>query len=122
MVAHKPPQTGKAAKSLRNGERDAPWIRLHLRGERTLGAKTHLRFRYHLVGADAMRVELVQHKTKERHGLEIKTLRKDQWTETTLDFTEKTRAGQRVDEIQFLLPKGAELLVDDVLLYETGGE
>jgi hypothetical protein len=28
--------------------------------------------------------------------------------------------GDRVDEIQFLLPTGAELIVDDVLLFEPG--
>jgi purine nucleosidase len=121
IVPHQPPQTGKAAKSVRNAERDAPWIRLYLRGERTLGAKTHLRFRYRITGADAMQVALVQRKTKERRIVDVKGLRKDEWAETTLDFTKQTRAGQRVDEIQFLLPKGAELLVDDVLLYEPGG-
>jgi inosine-uridine nucleoside N-ribohydrolase len=122
IVAHKPPLTWKAAKSIRDAERDAPWLRLDLRGERTLGAKTHLRFRYHVSGTDAMQVVLIHRKTKERHVLDVKGMRKDEWTETTLDFTKQTRAGQRVDEMQFLLPKGAELLVDDVLLYEPGGE
>ncbi|HTU90802.1 MAG TPA: nucleoside hydrolase [Gemmataceae bacterium] len=119
IVPHKPP---KAAKSVLNAERGAPWIRLYLRGERTLGAKTHLRFRYHATGADAMQVALVNRKKKERHLLDLNEMRKDEWTERTLDFTKQTRAGERVDEIQLLLPKGAELLVDDVLLFEPGGE
>ncbi|MGH7174697.1 MAG: nucleoside hydrolase [Gemmataceae bacterium] len=117
IVPRKPP---KAARSVHNAERAAPWIRLDLRGERTLGAKTHLRFRYQVTGAAAMQVALVHRKKKERRGLDVKGLRKDEWTETKLDFTKQTRAGERVDEIQFLLPKGAELLVDDLLLYEPG--
>jgi purine nucleosidase len=122
IVPHTLPRTWKAAKSVLHAERAAPWIRLYLRGERTLGAKTNLRFRYHVNGADAMQVSLVHHKTKERRIIDVKGLRKDEWAETTLDFTKQTRAGERVDEIQFMLPKGAELLVDDVLLYEPGGE
>ena len=69
-----------------------------------------------------MQVALVNRKTKERHVLDVKELKKGEWTETTLDFTKQTRAGQRVDDIQFLLPKGAELLIDDLLLYEPGRE
>ena len=88
----------------------------------TLGEQTHLRFRYHVTGADAIQVALVNRKKKERHILDLNEMRKGAWTETTLDFTKQTRAGERVDEIQFLLPKGAELLVDDLLLYEPGGE
>ena len=122
IVPHKPPLKWKAAKSVLNAERAAPWIRLDLRGERTLGAKTHLRFRYHVTGADAIQVALVNRKKKERHILDLNEMRKGAWTETLLDFTKQTRAGERVDEIQFLLPKGAELLVDDLLLYEPGGE
>jgi inosine-uridine nucleoside N-ribohydrolase len=122
IVPHKPPEKWKAAKSIVNAERAAPWIRVDLRGERTLGEKTHLRFRYRVKDTDSMQVVLVNRNTKEEHGLDLKEMRKDEWTETALDFTKQMRAGQRVDEIQFLLPKGAELLVDDLLLYEPGVE
>ncbi|HEY7155898.1 MAG TPA: nucleoside hydrolase [Gemmataceae bacterium] len=122
IVPHKPPRKWKVAKSVLDAKRDAPWIRLDLRGERTLGEKTHLRFRYHASGADTMRVALVNRKTKERRVLDVKELRKGEWVETMLDLTKQTRAGQRVDEIQFLLPKGVELSIDDLLLYEPGVE
>ena len=56
IVPHKAPRKWKAAKSVLNTERAAPWIRLDLRGERTLGDATHLRFLYHLSGADSMQV------------------------------------------------------------------
>jgi inosine-uridine nucleoside N-ribohydrolase len=122
IVPHQPPRKWKAAKSALNAERAAPWIRLGLRGERTLGAKTHLRFHYRVNGTDAMQVALVNRKRKERRVVDVKGLHKDAWAETTLDYTKQTRAGQHVDEIQFLLPKGSELLVDDVLLFEPGEE
>jgi inosine-uridine nucleoside N-ribohydrolase len=122
IVPHKPPEKWKAAKSVANAERAAPWIRVDLRGERTLGAETHLRFRYRMKDTDSMQVMLVNHKAKERHVTELKGMRKDKWAEAALEFTSQTRAGQRVDEIHFLPPKGAELLVDDLLLYEPGVE
>jgi inosine-uridine nucleoside N-ribohydrolase len=130
IVPKKPPLTWKAAQSVPDPKRDAAWIRLHLRGERPLGAVTHLRFRYVLTGAETMRVLLFNRTARDTHIIDVKGLQTGQWAETTLDFTAdsrrgdgsdgKPRAGDRVDEIQFLLPKGAELLVDDVLLYEPG--
>ena len=48
---------------------------------------------------------------------------KDTWTETTIDFGPgNLRPGAQVDELRFLLPRGAEMLVDDVLLFEPGVE
>jgi len=124
IVLHKAPLTWKAARSVLNSETDSPWIRLHLRGERPVGEATHLRFRYHLTGADAMRVGLVNRTTKETHIVERKGLSKEKWTEALVDFGAARRGGPRkgehVDEVHFLLPRGAELLIDDVLLYEPG--
>ena len=117
IVPHKPPLTWKAARSVLNADSGGPWIRLHLRGERPLGAATHLRFRYHLSGADAMRVVLMNRTTRGEHAVELKQLRKETWAETTVEFTGPSK-GDRTDEIRFLLPRGAELLLDDVLLYE----
>ncbi len=61
----------RAARSVDNGELGAPWIRLNLRGERTLGEMTHLSFRYHLTGADSMRVLLVNRTQKTNHLVEL---------------------------------------------------
>ncbi len=122
IVPHQAPRKWKAAKSVLNAERASPWIRVDLRGERTLGEKTYLRFRYHFRGTDTLRVALVNRARNERHTLELKEPRQNEWAELTLDFTKKARAGERVDEIRFLLPKGAELLLDDLLLCEPGRE
>jgi inosine-uridine nucleoside N-ribohydrolase len=111
----------KAAKSVDNPDLGGPSIRLHLRGERPCGEATQLFFRYRLSGAETMRVALVNRTAKTTHTVELKKLKAGEWAEATADFGgEKLRAGARVDEIHFLLPKGAELLVDDVLLYEPG--
>jgi hypothetical protein len=130
LVPHRPPRTGKAARSVHEPRRGAPWVRLHLRGQRPVGAATHLRFRYHLTGADSLQVVLVNRTARDTHTIDCKGLKKGTWAEATLDFNTQAhrgdgsaagpRAGDRVDEVRFLLPRGAELLVDDVLLYEPG--
>jgi hypothetical protein len=122
IVPHKPPRAWKAARSVQDPRSGAPWIRLSLRGERALGDRTELRFRYRLTGADRVRVELACPRTGEVYPAEAGGLRKGEWAEAAPDFSgPKPRAGGRVSEVRFLLPKGAELLVDDVLLYEPGG-
>jgi hypothetical protein len=95
-----------------------PWIRLSLKGERTLGGKTELFFRYRLTGADSLRVALVNSATKASQPVELKGLKNDDWGDTTVPFTGQFKAGDKVDEIHFLLRRGAELLLDDLLLYE----
>ena len=126
IVAHKPPLSGKAARSVANEDLGTPWLRLHLRGERPLGEKTQLSFRYRLSGADHLRVQLLNRTSRDEHLVELKGLCKDEWATGQVDFSavksvkggEVIRQGDRVDEIVFLLPRGAELLLDDVLLYE----
>jgi inosine-uridine nucleoside N-ribohydrolase len=108
----------KAAKSVVNAETKRPWIRLHLRGERSLGKKTQLFLRYRLKGTDRLHVVLSSEKGREAHTVLVKDLKTDGWAETTVDFV--LVKGGSASEIHFLLPEGAELLVDDVLLYEPG--
>jgi purine nucleosidase len=121
-IADKKGYFRKAAKSVPNAELEAPWIRLGLRGGRPLGETTHLFFRYKLQGASSMRVLLVNEQNG-KHPVELKGLTKDDWAEATVDFgaaATKPRAGDKAHEIHFLLPRDAELLIDDVLLYEPG--
>ncbi len=122
-IAQKKGYFWNAAKSVENPDLGGPSIRLHLRGERPLGEKTELFFRYHLSDADSMQVSLVNSARKESYPLELKGLTKGKWADTLLDFTAaKLKPGLRVDEIHFRLPKGAELLLDDLLLYEPGAK
>jgi inosine-uridine nucleoside N-ribohydrolase len=108
----------KAARSVENPDRKIPWIRLYLRGARPLGGATRLSFRYQLAGADSIQVMLANRATGKKHVVELKGLKKETWTQTTASFP--TRQGEQTDEVHFLLPKGAELLLDDVVLYEPG--
>lgn len=116
----------KAARSVEK-EGSGSWVRLHLRGERPLGETARLFFRYHLTGdSPSLHIGLVNRTQKTTHFVELKELITGKWAEATVDFTSaskgsKPRAGDKVDEIHFLLPKGPELLIDDVLLYEPGG-
>jgi hypothetical protein len=123
-IAQKKGYFWNAAKSVDNPELGGPSIKLYLRGERPLGEATQLFFRYQLTGADSLRVGMVNRTAKVTHLVELKSLTKDKWAEATVDFTDampkKPSKGDRADELHFLLPKGAELLIDDVLLYEPG--
>jgi inosine-uridine nucleoside N-ribohydrolase len=109
----------RAERSVPNRDKGAQWIRLGLRGERPLGEVTHLSFRYRLTGADAMQVRLLGPKGKVIRTVDLQSLKKDEWAQATADFGTSGR-GQSAAEIQLLLPQGAELLLDDLLLHEPG--
>jgi inosine-uridine nucleoside N-ribohydrolase len=120
IVPHEPPRTWKAARSVLNEERGAPWIRIHLRGARPLPRETVLRFRYRLTGGDRMRIELTN-SAELKLSKELDSLQEDEWSEAEavfrLDDSQK-EVGAAAEEIRFLISPGAELLVDDVLLFE----
>jgi hypothetical protein len=108
-----------AARSVANRETGQPRIRLGLRGERTVGDTTRLTFRYRLTGADAMKIGLVNVTAKATQWTELKGLAREKWMEATVNFDD-ARPGERVSAITWQLPGDAELLIDDVLLYEPG--
>ncbi len=116
IVAHRPPLSWKAARSVAEPKSGGSWVRLHLRGERPLKATTRLRFRYHVTGADALAVTLFTRKDGGKRTVNLSGLKKGEWAEATAEFT-VGKSAARADEIHFVLPKGAQLLLDDVLLY-----
>jgi inosine-uridine nucleoside N-ribohydrolase len=109
IVSHKPPLTWKTARSIVEPKSGKPWLRLGLRGERPLEETTRLRFRYHLTGTTALTVSLGGREVR------LSDLKQGEWAEMTIEFT--VGKGQRASEVRFLLPKGGELLLDDVLVY-----
>jgi inosine-uridine nucleoside N-ribohydrolase len=118
IINHEKPRTWKAAKSVKgaNGE---PVLRIEMRGPRKLDAVTELTFKYRLTGAGAMKVQLAS-KGKPIDGtVTTVTARGAEWAEATVRF--KLTGKETATEITFLPPAGAELLVDDVLLYTPGG-
>jgi hypothetical protein len=104
-----------AAKSVVDPDSGLPHLLVGMRGERSLDESAHLSFRYRVTGTDSLRVRLGKDTT-----VELKNLSQGKWAEATVDFSTRARKGDRVDEVRFLLPKGAELFVDDLLLYTPG--
>jgi purine nucleosidase len=116
IVPHQAPLTWKAARSVPRGDTGREWIVLELRGKRPLGKEVHLRFRYRLEGADSLEVQFGEEgKHSFRHPL--KDLKKGEWAETLLSIAQRPEKVPQIDAIHFLLPAGASLLLDDVLLY-----
>ena len=113
----------RAAQSVQNAKTGKPWIRLHLRGQRTLGERTQLSFRFHLAGADEFEVQLFDTKTGEGQSMAFTDLTPDVWSHIAAEIApRRLKSLKSIDEIRFHLPKGAELLIDDVLLYEPASQ
>ena len=117
IVDHEKPMTWKAAKSV-PGPDGKPWLRLDIRGERKLDAKTELNMKFRASEGMEINVELYSRKTGKvvvaAHAVKLPP---GVWAAATLPFA--APAGTGVDEIRFRVPSG-ELLVDDVLLYTPG--
>jgi inosine-uridine nucleoside N-ribohydrolase len=108
-----------AAKAVPDEERKTmAMIRLDLRGPRPLRDKTMLTFRYRVTGADSIHVTLRDSKAKLSLPVAAEVKQKGKWAEMTVDFLKYTM--KQADELFFRVPRTAELLIDDVLLYEPG--
>jgi inosine-uridine nucleoside N-ribohydrolase len=106
----------KAARSVAHPESGTPWIRIGLRGSRRLGAKTTLSMRYKLGAADKLRVRLLDTQSGKSLAADVTQLKENQWAQRMVEFLTDELAS--IDEVHLLLPKGAILLVDDLLLFE----
>ena len=121
IVLHQKPRTWDAARSVPHPEGGLPWIRLQLRGPRALSAKNTLFFRYHLSAEAKLTVKLVNSKTGREHGARIPNSATQKWDDVAIAFPSPLLPGNQpahVDEIHILLDRQADLLIDDVLLYE----
>ena len=147
IVPHERPLTWKCAKSVVSpgGE---PWIRVNLRGLRPLGATNRLRFLCKSSGVDLLQVVLANSATGQQWSASLEPLADGEWATHAVDFSIGGTGGPpvspsggpplddqapaapgthrpaadatmvTVDEIRFHAPKGGELRVDDVLLFE----
>jgi hypothetical protein len=123
IIPHAEPRSWKAAESVTNIETGKPWIRVHMRGERPVHAPLRLRFRYKLTGGNNLRAVLVNSETGQRIEAPPMRTTPGHWQEADVNVTAPPVAGtpfRSIDEIRFLIEDGAQLLVDDVLLYEPG--
>jgi inosine-uridine nucleoside N-ribohydrolase len=112
IVPHEKPRTWKFAKSVK-GDNDEQVVRVGMRGARKLDALTELTFKYKLTGADGVVVEL-RDKGKVVATQKL-ALTADKWGDGAATF--KLTGKETADEIVFRAEKGAELSVDDVLLF-----
>ncbi len=92
-----------------------------------MGKRTRLSFRYRLEGTDTLRVQLYSLTNNYHRYLVLRGLPQGQWQAATVDMTEARRPDgsggplsedERIDDIQFYIAHGAELTIDDIVLYE----
>jgi hypothetical protein len=96
-----------------------------------MGPRTRLSFRYRLAGTDSLRVQLYTLSRDYHRCLTLAGLAQEQWQSATVDMTAARRPDgtggplaedERIDDIQFYVPPSADLLIDDVVLYEEAAE
>jgi hypothetical protein len=93
-----------------------------------MGKKTRLAFRYKLVGTDHLRVQLYSLTNGYHRYLSVKGLPENEWRSGAVDMTEMRRPdgtggplseNERIDDIQFYVDPRAQVLIDDVVLYDA---
>jgi purine nucleosidase len=96
-----------------------------------MGPNTRLRFRYKLTGTDTLRVQLYSLTNGYHRYLSVSGLEQGKWLDGCVDMTHLRRPDgtggplakdERIDDIQFYVDPRAELMVDDVVLYEAAAE
>lgn len=93
-----------------------------------MGKNTRLSFRYKLMGTDTLRIQLFSLSNGYHRYLSLTRLPQKEWQSATVDMTRMRRpdgtggalaADERIDDIQFYIDPRAELLIDDVVLYDA---
>ena len=93
-----------------------------------MGPNTRLRFSYKLTGTDTIRVQLYSLTNGYHRYLSVSGLVQGKWAEGCVDMTQMRRpdgtggslsSDERIDDIQFYIDPRAELLIDDIILYEA---
>jgi purine nucleosidase len=96
-----------------------------------MGPKTRLSFRYKLTGTDVLRVQLYSLTNGYHRYLSLHNVEQGKWLSGCVDMTDMRKPdgtggplaeNERIDDIQFYVPASAELLIDDVVLYEAAVE
>lgn len=96
-----------------------------------MGANTRLRFKYKLTGSDTLRVQLYSLTNGYHRYLSVTGVEQGKWLDGCVDMTAMRRPDgtggalakdERIDDIQFYVDPRAELLIDDVILYEAAAD
>jgi hypothetical protein len=93
-----------------------------------MGKNPRLRFRYFLRGTDKLRVQIFSLTNNYHRRLELTGLPERSWTQAQVDMTRLRRPDgsggplsedERIDDIQFYVDPSAELIIDDIVLYDA---
>ena len=93
-----------------------------------MGRRPRLSFRYQLRGTDRLRVQLFSLSNGYHRYLSLRGLPQNSWQSATVDMTHMRRPDgsggplsedERIDDIQFYVDPRAEVLIDDVVLYDA---
>lgn len=96
-----------------------------------MGAHTRLSFRYWLDGTDVLRVQIYSLSKGYHRFLTLTNLPQRTWRSATVDMTLARRPDgsggplaedERIDDIQFYIAPDAELIIDDIVLYDAAPE
>jgi len=96
-----------------------------------MGPNARLRFMYKLTGTDKLRVQLYTLTNGYHRYLSLTKLEQGKWLEGCVDMTQLRRpdgtggplaADERIDDIQFYVDPRAELLIDNVVLFDAAVE
>lgn len=96
-----------------------------------VGPNTRLRYKYKLTGTDTIRVQLYSLTNKYHRYLSVSKLEQGKWLDGCVDMTQLRRPDgtggalaneERIDDIQFYVDPRAELLIDDIVLFEAAAK
>jgi hypothetical protein len=96
-----------------------------------MGPNTRLSFRYKLLGTSEMRVQIYSLSNNYHRRLTLADLPQGVWSHGTVDMTQLRRpdggggplaVDERIDDIQFYIDPAADLLIDDIVLYDAAAE
>jgi hypothetical protein len=124
----------RAVRSIPRRDGKATMVRLQIEPPRPVGAKTRLRFRYHLTGASTMTVQVFDATVQDNRHVLLRECAQGRWTTAYVDLardarrndgtSDPFRAGNKVDDLFFFVPSTPTneptLFVDEVVLYDAG--
>ena len=96
-----------------------------------MGKRPHLSFRYFLKGADTLRVQIYSLTNGYHRCLTLTGLPQGKWQDGNVNMQDSRKPdgtggplseNERIDDIQFYADPRAELLIDDIVLYDTAVE
>jgi hypothetical protein len=96
-----------------------------------MGKNTRLSFRYRLTGSGNLRVQIFSLTKEDNYHANLTNLPQNKWQSATVDMTQLRRndgspghlsEDQRIDDIQFYVDPGTQVIIDDIVLYDAATE